>query len=145
VSASPIAPRANGAWHRSNLSLRHHPETEVIVAAARPRPLIETAGGPALTGAGAPGATPDHVMWPCARSGRVDLGRGGIIPGVVPVLAPLPNVAVHVIKAPGVRPLKPHRVCRACGGVAGSPPEPDWGEEVPPVDPDDRPHPKVGR
>ena len=47
-----------------------------------------------------PPATTNHPDHPCGPSGRIGY-RTGRIPAK-PVLAPLPDVAVHVIQTPGV-------------------------------------------
>src|SRR5262249_39089299 len=65
---------------------------------------------PALVGGRVPGAATEHAHLAGRRPARV-LGRAfRVVALAVPVVAPLPNVAVHVVKAPVVGQLLTHRV-----------------------------------
>src|SRR5205809_2365611 len=86
---------------------------------AKPYPAVavagheaEAVGGTAAAALIQPAAAPDHQEETTAEAGRHYPFRGAfrIFPGavqvvvrVVPVAAPFPGVAVHVVQAPGVR------------------------------------------
>src|SRR5579872_328902 len=56
----------------------------------------------ALFGSGVPRAAAQHAPFPFLGSFRVLLGTVLVVVAVVPVLAPFPDVAVHVVQAPFV-------------------------------------------
>src|SRR5262249_36345215 len=60
----------------------------------------------------APSPAAQHPPRAVLRPRRVVARPARVIAVVVPVLAPLPDVAVHVVQAEQVRPVRPHR-----GGV----------------------------
>src|SRR5207247_10607180 len=77
------------------------------------RKFLEAAGGPALFGHGVPGAAAQHAHLPGARPARVVGWALAVIALAIIVVTPLPHVAVHVIEAPAVGLLLPHRPGRA--------------------------------
>lgn len=56
-----------------------------------------------------PTPTAIHAVSPRTRTRGIRLGRGRIIP--VPIRAPLPNVAAHVVQTQLVRPFPAHGMC----------------------------------
>src|SRR5262249_34649389 len=64
--------------------------------------LLVALRGAALVGGAVPGAAAQHAHLPSSRAARV-VGRAvGVVRLAVPVVAPLPDVAVHVVQAPAV-------------------------------------------
>lgn len=84
------------------------PEPEKAPAVRRVPPVA--VGGPAAQSRVAPAATPDDAVRAIPGTCRVDPIRSGVL--VIPVRAPLPHVAVHVIQAPPVGLQPPHWVRR---------------------------------
>src|SRR5262249_53149517 len=89
--------------------LAYHPEAGPAVGVAGHEP--EPACGAAAARLVQPAAAPDHHEeivaevgrhYSLVRALRVFLGAAAVVVGVVPVAAPLPYVAVHVVKAPGI-------------------------------------------
>src|SRR5262249_49525732 len=70
------------------------------VPVRRPRDLRDDAPAPA----------PDHPVRGRSWPRRIDGRRPLVITGIVPIPTPLPDVAVHVVQAKGVRLLLPDRV-----------------------------------
>src|SRR5262249_37514251 len=72
------------------------------------RLVLETDRGPAAPGEIIPAAAPDHPQRPAGGALRVARRALLVIALGIPVVAPLPDVAVHVIQAPGVRRERAH-------------------------------------
>src|SRR5262249_34191378 len=66
------------------------------------RELLVAVGGAALVRGAVPGAAAQHTHLTGGRAGRSALTALGVIVVAVPVIAPLPDVAVHVMQAPAV-------------------------------------------
>src|SRR5947207_7153829 len=91
---------------------QHHPETDIAGLALR---VEVPTRRPAFSPLAAPTAAAEHAVRARCRSLRIDGAPAGIRP--VPVLAPLPETAVHIIQAPRVGQLLPHRMRRAAAVV----------------------------
>src|SRR5262249_7061776 len=72
--------------------------------------LLVPIGGPALVGRGVPGAAAQDALFAGGGPARILLGAVLVISVAVPVIAPLPDVAVHIEKAPAIGGLLPDRL-----------------------------------
>src|SRR5262249_9167135 len=97
-----LYPASGGSVSPLSLSsvLRHGDDTETqAVGAAR---IVVAEGRPARLRRTVPAAAADHVIRCRGRPLRVPLRAPGVVIRGVRVGAPLPQVAVHVVQAPGV-------------------------------------------
>ena len=90
-------------------NLEGHTEPEDVEPEVRPAPAA--ARRAAAPGAAVPAAAAQHAVLAIFSTRRVGLLTTGIVS--IPVCAPLPHITVHVMQAPGVRFLLPHRMRRA--------------------------------
>src|SRR5262249_6914012 len=79
-------------------------EAQAEVPARRRAPVA--ARRPATPAVAAPAAAPVHTERAASRTARVDRRAGQVVVGVIPVEAPLPDVAVHVVQPQPVRPVR---------------------------------------
>ena len=91
-----------------------------VAVDAEPRRQAVAIRRAAVGGGVAPRAAAKHARRAGRRPRRVDRGRLLVVVPVVPIGAPLPDVAVHVVQSPGVRLLLAHRM-RLAAGVALEP------------------------
>src|SRR5205809_227288 len=73
-------------------------ETDIGVAWT----LVITIAGAAILRAKSPGAPANHFVWTLTRSSGIFWRRLLVIVHLVKVVAPLPQVAAHVIKSPRI-------------------------------------------
>src|SRR5262249_28225141 len=88
--------------HRGN-----DPEPDTVAAVVGLMPVA--IGTAAELGLGAPGPAARHSFLALRRPLRILPGRLAVIILAIPVRAPLPDVAVHVMQAEGIRPEPAHR------------------------------------
>jgi hypothetical protein len=96
-------------------------DTQVQVIGEVPRHGVGAAGRPAVPRRLVPATAANHAFRAPRRSPRIVRRRLRIIVLVVPVLAPLPHVAMHIIQSPRAGPLPAHRV-RHPARIAVEPP-----------------------
>src|SRR5262249_15110033 len=65
-------------------------------------------GSPATIAICEPRSTAPYALLTVCRTGRVSLIAALVIVLIVPILAPLKHIAVHVIESPGVRRVTAH-------------------------------------
>ena len=83
--------------------------TKAKVVAPDHRRVPVAARRTAVPGAEVPAAAPDHPVRAQRRAGWICRRTARIL--AVPILAPLPDVTVHVIQSPAIRFLLANRVC----------------------------------
>ena len=87
------------------------------VARARRR-SAETGGRPAVGGAGVPTAAAAHAAGPVGSACRIGPFVRAVL--AVPIAAPLPDIARHVVQAPAIR-LPAADVVRGAVGIGSGP------------------------
>ena len=83
-------------------------QAQVVVPV--PRRAEVAVGRPAAPGGDEPATAAKHAVRARCRSRRIVHRRLRIVTAIIPILAPLPHVPVHVIQPPGVRLLLAHRM-----------------------------------
>src|SRR5438045_1538925 len=95
---------------RSSTSGLNSGQTEAQVVDPVPRRAPAPVRRPREPRVEAPAPAPDHPGRGLSRPRQIDGWRLPVIIGLVPVRTPLPDVAVHVVQAEGVRLLLPDRM-----------------------------------
>ena len=91
----------------SELRDEDHPETYIVEVVARVG-VIAISRAAILSVVG-PTATTNHAARACCSAGRVSLSCSWI--SAIPIGAPLPHIAVHIIQTPRVGCIRTHRLC----------------------------------
>src|SRR5262249_13160591 len=111
-------PNTSDGKNRFNLSplqrlrLPHAPKSVDIITEANvgiARILVIAVTGATILRAESPSAAAQHFVLAFARSTRILLRRFSVVVHFVKIIAPLPDIAGHIVKAPGIRLLLPHR------------------------------------
>ena len=95
-------------------------QPHAVAVDAEPRREAVAIRRTAVGGGIAPRAAAEHARRYRRRPRRIDAGRLLVVIAVVPIAAPLPDVAVHVVQSPGVRFLLADRM-RSAARVALEP------------------------
>lgn len=83
------------------------PEIAVVIVGFEPGAARRTEGGSVIPRAPANAAGARRI-YPFAVYPGASIGRSALVAVVVDVLHPLPNVAMHVMEAPGIRRIRAH-------------------------------------
>src|SRR5207247_658794 len=96
--------RLGGSWSEI-VCLPHATKAVDIIAKTHIRiagTLVVAVAGSAILGAEPPSTAANHLVWAFIRPARVPSRGARIIVHLVEIVAPLPDVAAHVVKTPRI-------------------------------------------